>query len=210
MDTPATVTIARQLGSGGAYLGQRLAAILGYHYVDREVLRRAAAELHMSEDELADREERVQPLWGRVLDAFAHGAGEWTYLPPPPPMVTDVDLFAIENRVMAEIAAAEDCVIVGRAAHRVLPPTPRQVHFFCHAPLTFRIARVRSYYNLPTDAEAVAFIEDSDRVRRRFVSEMCNVDWECATHFHLCVDTSLMALDELADLLAGVVRGRVG
>jgi cytidylate kinase len=210
MDIPATVTIARQLGSAGSYLGQRLAALLGYHYVDREVLRRAADELHMSEEVLAGREERLQPLWGRVLDAFAYGAGEWTYVPPPLPMVTDEDLFTIENRVMAEIAARENCVIVGRAAFRVLPPSDRQIHLFCHAPLAFRLERVKRYYNVPTDAAAQALIEDSDRVRCRFVTEMCGVHWECAEHYHLCVDTSLLPLDDLAEVLARVVRGRLG
>jgi cytidylate kinase len=123
-------------------------------------------------------------------------------------MVTDADLFTIESRIMKEIAASENCVIVGRAAFRVLPPSARCVRLFCHAPLAFRIERVRRYYDVPTDAAAAALIEESDRARRRFVTEMCGIDPMCAEHYHLSVDTSFMPLDDLADLLVRFVRAR--
>jgi hypothetical protein len=40
---PVVLTVARQLASGGAYIGQRVARRLNLQYVDRELLTRASA-----------------------------------------------------------------------------------------------------------------------------------------------------------------------
>jgi len=40
--SPYVITISRQLGSGGAYLGQRLAIRLNALYLDHEIVREAA------------------------------------------------------------------------------------------------------------------------------------------------------------------------
>lgn len=53
------VTISRQFGCGGAYLGHRIAKRLGLAYVDREILQQAAKYLGEDESKLAGREERL-------------------------------------------------------------------------------------------------------------------------------------------------------
>jgi CMP/dCMP kinase len=52
------ITISRQLGSGGAYIGQQLAKKLNIVYLDREIIRLAAKKLSVLEDELESRDER--------------------------------------------------------------------------------------------------------------------------------------------------------
>ena len=52
------ITISRQLGSGGAYIGQQLAKKLNIFYLDREIIRLAAKKLSVLEDELESRDER--------------------------------------------------------------------------------------------------------------------------------------------------------
>jgi len=39
---PFVITISRQLGSGGSYIGQQLAQKLNIFYADREIIREAA------------------------------------------------------------------------------------------------------------------------------------------------------------------------
>ena len=43
--TPLAITISRQLGSGGAYIGQQIAKKLDIYYADREILSKAAKQL---------------------------------------------------------------------------------------------------------------------------------------------------------------------
>ena len=38
MPPPVVITVARELGSGGSYIGKQVARRLGYAYIDREIL----------------------------------------------------------------------------------------------------------------------------------------------------------------------------
>jgi len=53
------ITISRQLGSGGAYIGQQLAKKLNISYLDHEIIRLAAKKLSVLEDELEPHDERI-------------------------------------------------------------------------------------------------------------------------------------------------------
>lgn len=43
--SPFAITISRQLGCGGAYVGQQLAKKLDFFYADREIIGQAAEQL---------------------------------------------------------------------------------------------------------------------------------------------------------------------
>ena len=51
------ITISRQLGSGGAYVGRKIATELGISYVDRDILERAAESLQVRAEEVEARDE---------------------------------------------------------------------------------------------------------------------------------------------------------
>ncbi len=82
MSEPVVITIARQLGSGGSYIGRSVARRLGFNYVDRQILEQAARELGVEEAEIADRDGRLQGFWEKTLASFAMGAPVVTYNPP--------------------------------------------------------------------------------------------------------------------------------
>ena len=65
------ITISRQLGSGGAYLGQRLSHRLNALYVDHEIVRQAAEELRLPEEHVKSRDEKVTSRWQSILQSFA-------------------------------------------------------------------------------------------------------------------------------------------
>src|SRR5947207_6663552 len=109
-----TITIARQLGSGGSYIGRLLAERLGFKYVDREVLRLAAQELRCDERELAAHAERVSSFWERVFRGFTLGAPDGPYSPPPPlPTITARTSSAKQTTILNERTRGHDYVIVG-------------------------------------------------------------------------------------------------
>lgn len=204
-----TVTVGRQLGSGGSEVGRRIAEELGIRCIDREIVSRTAHQFAMDEDDLAAREERGASFWERMLRGLSVGPPEVPYLPPPAPTVSDRELFDAESEVMKEIAAKEDCVIVGRGASFVLPTHPGMVSLFVCAPLEFRIQRVMKYYGAKTPAEARAMVERSDEVRKMFITQMTGKEWVNACNYHLSMDTSSFPMPEVADYVAGFVRRRV-
>ena len=95
-DLPLHITIARQLGSGGSYLAQRLAHRLGFVYLDHQILEQAAQELDISNSELVQREERTQSFWAKLLEAFAAGCPEDIQSPPSLRLISDDELIAAD------------------------------------------------------------------------------------------------------------------
>ena len=203
-----TVTLGRQLGCGGSYLGQCVADALGIRCLDREIISKAAAHLQVDEADLTHREERGVSFWERMLRGITASPPEALYQGPVTLSVTDRDLLAAETRVMAEIAAQEDVVIVGRLAAFVLPPHPGLVRIFLHAPEPFRIRRLIENGAAATDAEARTLILRSDETRRQYISQMIGREEYDARAYHLSLDTSVLTLSDTADLLTDFVRRR--
>lgn len=201
-----TITIARQLGSGGSYLGQLIASQLGLKYIDREVLHLAAEAFGCDEQELAARAERVSSFWEKFWQDLSFGRPEVPYVPPPLRPFSDKELFDKQTEVMKAIAAEDDCVIVGYGGAHVLPRRPGKVNIFCHAPLSFRVSRVMELYHAQTEEEARVMIRESDEMRKRYFMEMTGKDWASAENYHLSIDTSMLPLPEIAELLIELLK----
>ena len=121
----------------------------------------------------------------------------------------DKAIFECQTGILKEIAAREDCCIVGYGAAYVLPRHARMVNFFFHAPLRFRVRRVAEIYKFDDEERAREMVEESDRVRARYFKEMTGRDWACADNYHVSVDTSMRPLPELAEGLANFVERRL-
>lgn len=211
MGARITITIARQLGSGGSFLGEHIARSLGLKYIDREVLHLCAKDLGVNESDIALREGRLTSFWEKVFGAITFGPPDAPYTPPPLlRRITDRDLFDKQTEIMMQIAEKQDCVIIGRAGGYVLPQHSGSFNIFCHAPIDFRIRRVMELYNAPTRDAARTLIEESDDMRRRYYMEMTGREWTDACNYHVSVDTSLYPLMELAGALVGLIRSRPG
>jgi cytidylate kinase len=201
-----TVTIARQLGCGGSYIGQQVASGLGFRCIDREIVSQTAQKYGLKEADVAIRDERVSSFWERMLGSFSLAASDTLYVPPPSLAPSDREIFDNETEVMKDIAAREDCVIVGRAAAHVLPSHAGMVNIFLYAPLSFRVRRVVESRLASNEAKARLLIERSDSMRGKFITQMTGRDWACAQNYHLCVDTSLLSLEEVAGMIVEFVQ----
>ena len=114
--TPYVITISRQLGSGGAFLGQRLAYRLNALYLDHEIVRQAAQELKIPEENLAVRDEKVTSRWQAIMQSFVDTTS-WAYDPPPIDTLNDKDLYKVESDIITRIASQRNAVIVGRGGY---------------------------------------------------------------------------------------------
>lgn len=196
-----TITISRQMGAGGSYIGQTIAARLGLRYIDREVLHLAAQEFHCDEETIAARSERVTSFWERVLGGLSLGAPDSPYSPPPVGNFSDRELFEKQTQILKRLASQEDCVVVGWAGVFLLPRHRGMFSVFCHAPKRFRINRIMKLYEGLSEEKARALITESDRTREIYFHEMTGHDWMCARNYQLSIDTSLQPLDEIAELI---------
>ena len=205
-----TVTLARQLGCGGSYLGQRLAENLHIRCLDREIVSGAAQQIALNEAEVAAREERGTPFWERMLRGMTAGPPEALYHAPLTLTVSDQELFVAETEVMKSIAAREDCVIVGRLASHVLPLHSGMVKIFLYAPQDFRIQRLQETSLAASEAQAREMVLSSDETRKRYITQMLGKGWDNTENYHLCLDTSSLPLPAISDFLTDFVRRRTG
>jgi CMP/dCMP kinase len=189
MSTTVVITIARQLGSGGSYIGQQIARRLGYAYIDRQILQQAAKELGVEEVELEGREGRLLNFWEKLLSSFTMAAPYPLYVPPPL-LISDEDLAEVERRLLTELAVEGPCVVLGRGAFYLLRGRARLLNIFVHAPLRFRVERVMSIHHTRSKAEAIQTIERSDQDRRRYIRTFTGRDWFDTRNYHLTIDTA--------------------
>ena len=208
MNEYIAVTISRQMGSGGTYIGYKVAKELGFTYVDREILRQAAKRLGRDESLLEECEEKSSSRIDNIIKAFSWGAPELTtYIPKGRP-VYDRDLFETESTIITDIADRCDAVIIGRAGFYVLKNRPQAVHILIHAPKEVRVNRVMKASSITDVREARTKIDESDQRRAKFIRDMARTEWVDARNYHLCIDSSVAGLSASVQMIVRLVEKR--
>ena len=204
---PYSVTISHQLGSGGAYLGEKLAGRLGIPFLDRVILEEVAHKLDLAESELAHREEHLSTFWQNfsrlaILTDPALGLAAQPYIP------SDSDLFELECSTIQRIAEKSSAVFLGRCGYHVLQDLPRRVSILVTADPPARIKRLRQLYAI-TEAEALDLIKTNDRERADYIRTLTKQNWLDVRHYDLCVNTSAIGWDCTVDLAETCVRAKL-
>ena len=207
-ESPFVITISRQLGSGGAYLGQRLAEQLGIVYLDREIVSQAAKQLKVLEEDLEFRDEKKASFWESVFQ-FGTYSSTNTYMPPEIYIPSDREFFQAESEIIQKVAGERSAVIIGRGGSWVLRKHPRHVSIFLHADCAFRQQRVEEIYDVPAQ-KAEELIAKSDLERARYFHTLTGREWADARQYHLAVDTSVVGLAETETLLLAWIKNHFG
>jgi cytidylate kinase len=206
--SPYILTISRQMGSGGAYLGQRLAIRLNASYLDHDIVRQAAQELKISEEYLHSRDEKVTSRWHSVLQSIAY-SNSWSYAPPPLDILNDADLYKCESDIINRVASQRAAIIVGRGGYWVLRHHHRVLSVFLHAPISFRQKRVEELYHV-TQSQALKLINSIDQERARYLKALTGADGSDASLYHLCLDTSAIGLEKCEAIILEALQARFG
>jgi len=200
------ITISRQMGSGGAYIGHLAAEELGFEYFDREILRRAAEHFGTEVGMLEDVAERSPGLIETIIKGFSYGTPTLGALQPMRPPVYSKDLFTRECKIIQGIADQCNAVIIGRGGFYALRERPGVIHVFIHAPREFRVKRVMQVQNITAIREARNKVKDSDGNRTKYIRDMAGVHWTDPGNFHLCIDSSFIGFRESAKMIVGIVN----
>ncbi len=206
------ITIARQLGSGGGKLGQRVAEQLGMTYVDREILRRAAEMAEVSEEAIRGTDERRPSILER-MSAYVVGyqaplAPE--YMPPDvlfsPPLPHDACRRLVED-VIRQVAARGNAVIVGRGAQVILRNYEPSLHVYVYAPMQVRVRAIAEREHV-SPQEALQRAQESDRDRAGFLRSYYGVDWHDPDLYDLILNTGRIPIEDAVALVVEAARDR--
>lgn len=196
------ITIAREYGSGGHLLGEKLASMLHIPLYDNQFIRLAAQKSGMDEAYILHNEQSIPSFWLKCIFAQSNGARMDRSLSP------DDVLFVAESRIVQELAARGACVIVGRCADFVLRDDPRAVRVFCCTDLESACRRcVEEYGIAPEGAEAE--VRRINRNRRTHYEYYTGERWGDPHRFDLTVNTSRVSIDDAATTVADLYRDRL-
>lgn len=183
------VTIEREYGAGGAVIAEKLAAKLRWKLWDQALTEEIARQAHVDRGSIERLEERVDPLFYRLMKVFMRGSYERS-LP-----VSDLEYLDCENlvpfmtRVIEGVAAAGDCVIVGRGAPYVLRARSDAFHVFVYASREEKMRRLLEIGK--SEAEAAELLDSVDQERATFVKTYFGKDWPTREFYHLMINSKV-------------------
>ena len=196
--SPFVITISRQLGSGGAYIGQQLAKNLNVFYADREIIGQAAEQFSVLEEDLEYRDEKILSFWQTFIQSFAIAPD--VYVPSQIIAPTDRTLFKAESEIIARIAQERSAVIIGRCGSYILREHPHRVGIFLHGDITFRKSRIQKLYNVSEEV-AVKMIAQSDKERTRYYHTVTGKEWTDAKQYDISLDTGKIGVDQTVEFI---------
>ncbi|NLD94383.1 MAG: cytidylate kinase-like family protein [Fibrobacter sp.] len=194
-DKKTVITISREPGSGGSFIGRALARELGISYVDREIVREAAKYFKLPENKIDSLDEKLRSFW----DSFYVNINGYqdVYLPPQIVGPTDWELFEIESMIIRKIAEIRSAVIIGRCGFHVLKDCAHHIRVFLYADKDFRIDRIKKLRNLSYE-EAKTMVLQSDKDRKNYYKTFTGKDWSDTGNYDIAINTTSI------DLLAAV------
>jgi len=204
---PFIITISRQLGSGGSYLGQKIASRLNIAYLDREIVAEAAQKLKVSEDRISANDEKFDSFWQRVLKPLAYTST--IYVPPTIDLLTEEIIRDTESQVIRQVAERASAVVIGRGGFYVLRNHPRHLSIFLHAEIAFRQQRVQKLYNVSAQ-QALRMIESGDKARAHYIRALTGCHWASACEYDLCLNTSAFGLDQVEEIIIKALESKFG
>ena len=196
--SPFAITISRQLGCGGAYVGQQLAKNLDFFYADREIIGQAAKQFSILKEDLESRDEKILSFWQSFIRSYAIAPD--TYVPPQIIAPSDRELFKTESEIIARIAKERSAVIIGRCGYYVLRDHPNHVSIFLHGDITFRKGRIQKLYNVSEEV-AGGMIAQNDKERAHYNHTFTGKEWTDARQYDISVDTSKIDVDKTVEFI---------
>jgi hypothetical protein len=200
------INIGRQLGSGGREIGEKLSSQLGIAFYDKELIHIASKESGLGKEFFEQADEKtghsiIGGLFG-LRSSFADEMFSNNFL-------SNEILFKIQSDVIREIAEQKSALFVGRCADYVLKDHPRSLNLFFSADMVDRIKRI-SETNQLSESKAIDFIEKMDKKRANYYNYYSNKVWGAAGSYHLCINSSVLGIDQTVTFIRGFAEKRFG
>lgn len=198
------VTISASYGAGGSVVAPAVAERLGLPFLNRLVSPELAHQAGPFE-RLTEAEEQATPQ-NRFFAYLAHAAPFGPTVPAPITAGDDDQL--IRSRAESGIAGlrrAGGGVILGRAAAVVLAGRPLAYHVRLDGPRKRREQAATRIEGV-TPEQAAATLVETDRARTAYVKRLYRADPTDPKLYHLLIDSTVLPLDAVADLIVAAAR----
>lgn len=193
------ITIGREYGSGGKYIGERLAEELNLKFYDKEILERLSKEenidIHLLEN--AD-ETNKNSFWYTLAMASMSTSDSVNSLTDLP--MSD-KYFVATSRLIEKIAKEDNCVIIGRCSNIILKENPNVINIFTYSSdEQFKIKRKVEFAGMD-DKKAIKMMQKKDKERAAYYHYYTNEKWGARTGYDLLIDTAKLGVDGSINLI---------
>ncbi len=179
------ITISREYGSGGRFIGEEVARKLGIKYYDKDIIREIAEQSGFSSEYIQENAE-LSPKKG--LFAYAFSGRDITGR-----SIEDM-VYEAQRKVILNIAEKEDCVIIGRNSDFILKDRMDVLNVFIHGDMPEKVQRICKLYHV-TDTDAEKMINDTDKRRRANYNFYTEQKWGMAGNYTLSLNSSVLGYD---------------
>ena len=185
------ITISREFGSGGRFIGEEVAKKLGIVYYDKNIINEIAEKSGLSPEYIQENAE-LSPKKG--LFAYAFAGRDVTGK-----SVEDL-VYEAQRKVILELAEKESCVIIGRNADYILKDRDDVLNVFIHGDTPEKIQRITRLYNVE-EQKAVKMMVDIDKRRMANYNFYTNQKWGKADNYTLCLNSSQLGYDRCEKII---------
>ena len=185
------VTVSREYGSGGRYVGRLVADKLGIKLYDKEFIEKVAQETGLSEEYIESNEQKREKT-SNLNNGYYVGLNNAD------------ELFIKESELIKEVADKESCVIIGRCADFILKDKPNVVKVFIYSEMEDKIKRATEIYGFDKDKAQKEIIR-IDKLRANHYKYYTEKEWKDYSNYDICINSDILGVEKAADLICQIV-----
>lgn len=186
-DKKIVITIAREYGSGGRYVGKLLSEQLNIPCYDKELIYLTAKESGLTKAYIEENEQQKKSF--------------------SPFYSMDNELFLAESKVIKKLAK-NSCIIIGRCADYVLEKNKNVYRVFLYNSDEAKVKRACKYYGLNKE-KALAQIKKINKAREKHYNFYTNRKWMDMNNYDICLDVDVLGPVNTALLLADIIEKKI-
>jgi len=185
----AIITIARECCSHGAQIAEKVAAMLGYECISREILLEAAYFFNIPEQKLLHSIHDAPS----VLERITHGREKY---------------LAYIRAALLEHVKKDNIIYHGYAGHLLIPEITHVLKIRLFAAESDRIALLQQEQKMSRE-EALAFLKSEDRQRIDWTRYLYNRDVHDPELYDLIINLTHLGIQDACDIICRAARSEI-
>lgn len=186
------ITIAREYGSGGRYIGKLVAEKLGIKLYDKEFVEEISKDTGFSAEYIESNEQKRTVL-DNVNGGYYVGLNNAD------------ELFIKESNLIKELAEKESCVIVGRCADFILKEKENVFKIFINNTMENKIKRATEFYGMNKE-KAKKEISRINRLRANHYKYYTDKDWREPSNYDICINSDAVGIENAVELICNSIK----
>lgn len=204
MSEKIIITIARQYGSGGREIGEKIASILGIPLIDKELIKDAASKGELNEEIIKTADETATNSLLYTLAMGSNILGTTMHFGYKMPI--NDKLFLLQSEAIKNYASKGSCIIIGRCGDYVLRDEPNLFRIFIYGDLEHRQARVKERHPEIKPSQVIDVINKTDKRRSSYYNFYTGNKWGKYDNYDMAINSSTFGIEETARIIAAAVK----